>query len=274
VEIVHRFNQDRCFSTASALSFTTLLALVPLIAVLFSTISLFPVAGEWADEVEAFLFENFVPAAGETVRGYLIEFSSQVGKLTAFGLVFLLVSSLMLLATIEDAFNDIWKVSKRRNWFQRLLIYWSVLTLGPILITLSLSMSSALLSMSVFAEQKLVAGFTQLLLQYLPFLFEVCAFMLFYQAIPNLEVRFRDSFIGAIVATILFEIAKFGFALYIINFNSYQLIYGALATIPIFFLWIFLSWLVLLAGALVAATLRDRYNHVEAELSPGQLRSG
>lgn len=260
IQVVNRFNQDRCFSSAAALSFTTLLALVPLVTVIFSMLSLFPVFERWSGAIESFLFENFVPTAGETVRGYLLDFSDKAAKLTAVGLVFLFFSSLLLLSTVEDAFNEIWKIHKGRNWFQRIIVYWSVLTMGPLLIVISLSMSSALLSISIFSNQSIVETFTRGVLRYLPLFFELCAFVLFYQAIPNLEVRFRDSFVGGIVATVLFEATKFGFGFYILNFNSYQRIYGALATIPIFFLWIYLCWLVLLVGALVAAIRRENTN--------------
>ena len=174
------------------------------------------------------------------------------------GLGFLFVSSLMLLSTIEDAFNKIWKVPKGRQWLQRLVIYWAVLTLGPLLIVISLSMTSALLSFSVLSEQALIAGVTQVVWKYLPVLCELIAFVLCYQAIPNVEVRLGDSFKGALAATVLFEISKFGFGFYIFNFDSYQRIYGALAAIPIFFLWIYLCWLVLFIGALVAATCHER----------------
>jgi membrane protein len=258
LEVIRRFSDDHCFSTAASLSYTTLLALVPFATVVFSVLSLFPVSDYWSDTMEEFLFDNFVPAAGDTVRGYIHEFSTQAGKLTAVGLVFLLFSSLSLLATIEDSFNDIWKVTKRRKWFQRLLIYWALLTLGPVLIAVSLSMSSALLSTTFLSSQGLVASFTETLLRYLPIVLELCAFMLFYQAIPNLEVRFSDSFTGALIATILFEITKFGFGFWILNFNSYELIYGALATIPVFFVWVFLCWIVMLVGALISAILLNR----------------
>ena len=183
LELVKRFNDDHCFSTAASLSYTTLLALVPFATVVFSVLSLFPVSEYWSNTMEKFLFDNFVPAAGETVRGYIHEFSTQAGKLTAVGLVFLLFSSLSLLATIEDSFNDIWKVTKGRKWFQRLLIYWALLTLGPVLIAVSLSMSSALLSTTFLSDQGLIASFTETLLRYLPILLELCAFMLFYQSI-------------------------------------------------------------------------------------------
>lgn len=258
VSVLKRFEHDRCFRVAAALAFTTLLALVPLVTVIFSMLSLFPVFEQWSGELEAFLFKNFVPTAGEAVRSYVLEFSNQAGRLTAVGLIFLLVSTLLLLATIEDAFNDIWRVKRGRILFQRLLVYWAVVTLGPLLTAVSLSMSSALLSMTVFSEQSVIAGLTQALLKYLPLLFELGAYILFYKAIPNTEVKFWHALIGGIVATILFELAKLGFAFYILNFKSYQLIYGALATIPIFFIWVYLSWVVMLIGAVVAAELKTR----------------
>ncbi len=261
LDVKRRFLNDHCITIASSLSFTTLLALVPLFTVIVSVLALFPVPQAVADTVEGFLFDNFVPAAGETVQGYLHEFAAQAGKLTAVGLVFLLFSSISLLATIEDAFNEIWKVDKGRDWFHRLLVYWALLTLGPLLIVMSLSMSSALLSLSFLSGQSLVASFTETLLTYLPVLLEFCAFLLFYQSIPNLEVRVADSAIGALTATILFEISKFGFGFWILNFNSYELIYGALASVPIFFIWVYLCWLVMLVGALVAASIRSRRVH-------------
>jgi len=255
VRVVKHFRSDRCLRVASALSFTTLLALVPLVTVIFSMFSLFPVFDKWALEVQSFLFQNFVPAAGETVRQYLAEFSSKAGRLTAVGLVVLLLSALLLLSTIEDAFNDIWRVKKGRAVFLRLLTYWAVITLGPMLMVVSLSMSSTLLSLKVISDQSLIATATGLFLSYMPVLFEFVCYVLFYKAIPNTEVKLRHAVIGALVATLFFELAKYGFALYILNFKSYQLIYGALATIPIFFVWVYVSWIVMLVGAVLAAVL-------------------
>ncbi len=255
VRVFKHFRADRCMRVASALSFTTLLALVPLVTVIFSMLSLFPVFDKWSIELQSFLFQNFVPAAGETVKEYLAQFSSKAGRLTAVGLFILLLSALLLLSTIEDAFNDIWRVKQGRKVFQRLLVYWAVLTLGPMLMVVSLSMSSTLLSLKVISSQSIVASATGFFLRYLPVLFEFGGYVLFYKAIPNTEVKLRHAVIGAIVATILFELAKHGFALYILNFKSYQLIYGALATIPIFFVWVFLSWIVMLVGAVLAAVL-------------------
>jgi len=189
------------------------------------------------------------------VRQYLAEFSSKAGRLTAVGLVVLLLSALLLLSTIEDAFNDIWRVKKGRAVFLRLLTYWAVITLGPMLMVVSLSMSSTLLSLKVISDQSLIATATGLFLSYMPVLFEFVCYVLFYKAIPNTEVKLRHAVIGALVATLFFELAKYGFALYILNFKSYQLIYGALATIPIFFVWVYVSWIVMLVGAVLAAVL-------------------
>lgn len=266
-ELYKRFGDEKCLSVAASLSFTSLLALVPLITVVFSALSLFPVSDQLVESIEDFLFDNFVPAAGEAVQGYLNDFSDKAAGLTAVGLGFLLVSSLMLLFTIEDAFNDIWNVPRGRTIFQRLIVYWAVLTMGPLLIVGSLSMTSAFLSMPLWTEQNLIESFTQSVFKYLPILCEIVAFLLFYQAIPNVELKLKNSLFGAIVATILFETAKYGFGLYILNFNSYQLIYGALATIPIFFIWIYLSWVVLLVGALVAATLHERTEQASTQFN-------
>lgn len=256
-KVLKRFQQDRCFRVASALSFTTVLALVPLVTVVFSMLSLFPVFEKWSGSLEGFIFHNFVPAAGDAVQGYVAEFSSKAGKLTAVGMVLLFLSSLFLLSTIEDAFNDIWRVHKGRQIIQRLMVYWSVISLGPLLIVISLSMSSALLSLTVFSNQSVLADIVHLVLRYLPVLLELIAFMLFYLAIPNKDISVRHALIGSLVATVLFEMAKFGFGFYILNFNSYQLIYGAISTIPIFLLWVYLSWLVLLVGAVLVAELGE-----------------
>lgn len=256
-QVYRHFYEERCLRVAAALSFTTLLAMVPLLAVVVSMLSLFPMFEGWVDTLEAQMFETFVPTAGEVVRDYLDQFTNKAGSLTAVGLVALFFSSIMLLSTIEDAFNDIWRVHTGRTFIYRIMIYWTVITLGPVLIILSLSMSSTLLSATVLSKEWILADATRHLLGYLPVLFELVAYLLFYMAIPNTSVKPGHALIGAVVATILFETAKMGFGYYIVNFPSYQVIYGALATIPIFFVWIYLSWLVMLVGAVITAVLNE-----------------
>lgn len=252
-----RLQQDKCMRVAAALSFTTLLALVPLITVVFSMLSVFPVFEQWTGSFEDFMYRNFVPAAGDIVRENLTRFTQQAGKLTAIGLIVLLLSALFLLATVEDNFNEIWRVQRGRSVFQRLLVYWAVISLGPLLIVASLSVSSYVLSLPFLPDQKTYQGFASHLLPVLPPLLETIAFVLFFMAMPNCAVRFRDALAGGIVAVVLFECAKKGFAIYVLNFRSYEVIYGALATIPIFLVWIYVSWLVVLVGAHVTAVLPD-----------------
>ncbi len=253
-----RLSDGRYFRVASALAFSTLLALVPLLTVAFSTLSLFPVFDQWSGAIEAFLYRNFVPQLGDQVQVYLHEFSANAGGLTVWGLIFLIISTLFLLATIEDSFNDIWQVHEGRPLVQRLLVYWAMLTLGPILISISLSVSSYLFSLSVVSDQAVLVGIKSHLLSSLPFVLELMAFVFFYSVVPYCDVQFRHALVGGIVATILFELAKMAFGLYLINFNSYQRIYGAIAILPVFFIWIYLSWLVVLIGAYVAAIFGNK----------------
>jgi len=253
--IPRRLSQGHYFREASALSFSTVLALVPLLAVVFSALSLFPIFDTWSNAIQEFVYLNFVPQLGEQIRSYIEEFSANTGQLTIWGLVFLLVTALTLLATIEDAFNDIWMVKRGRSLGHRILVYWTMLTLGPILIALSLSLSSYMWSLTTFSgqEHEVVNSLKGSLFAYLPFLLELVAFVLFYFSVPNCTVRFKHALIGGLVAAFLFELAKFGFGQYISHVKSYQLIYGALAILPVFLIWIYLSWLVVLIGAYITA---------------------
>lgn len=253
VALGRRFFADRCLRSASALSFATLLALVPLAMVVFSSLSMFPVFESWGERLQDFIYRNFVPTAGDVIRDHLEQFAGTTGRLTAVGLTALLLSALLLLSTIEEAFNDIWHVHRGRSLVQRVLAYWTVLTLGPLLMGASLSLTSYLLSLSPFSDQA-----DSIFLLVLPFVFEVLAFMLLYLVVPNCTTRLRDALIGGVVAALLFEFTKRGFALFVLSFSSYEVIYGALATIPIFLIWIYLSWIVILVGAEVTVTLSGR----------------
>ena len=253
-----RLSRGHYFREASALSFSTILALVPLLAVVFSALSLFPIFETWSGAIQDFIYRNFLPQLGEQVRQYLEEFSANTGQLTLWGLIFLMVTSLTLLATIEDAFNEIWQVKTGRTIGVRILVYWAMLTLGPILIAASLSMSSYLLSLSILQEPGIANSLKAQLLGFLPFILELSAFVLFYLAVPNCEVRLKHALIGGLVAALLFELAKYGFTQYLLRVTTYQLIYGALAALPVFLIWIYLSWLVVLIGAYITAAFGDQ----------------
>ncbi len=253
-----RLTSGRYFRVASALSFSSILALVPLLTVVFSALSLFPIFTRWSEDIQDFIYRNFVPQLGDQIQASLQEFSANAGQLTLWGLIFLLITTLALLATIEDAFNDIWQVKKGRPFGQRVLVYWAMLTLGPILIAMSLSVSSYLLSMSFIDSQPTISGVKSFLLSGLPFALELLAFVFLYISVPNCEVRFKYALSGGVIAAILFELAKYAFATYLVYFTSYQRIYGALAVLPVFLIWIYLSWLVVLIGAYITAALGAR----------------
>ena len=240
---------------AATLAYATLLAVVPLVTVMFAVLSLFPVFGQWTQLAESFIFAHFVPAAGEVISDYLQQFSAQAGRLTVIGLLTLLVTALLLLATIENALNRIWGVSQGRSAAQRILVYWTLLTLGPIMVVGSLAFSSYLVSSALLGIDRVDNGSRDLLVTMLPALLEFLTFLLIYHVVPNCVTKLVHSIVGALIATVLFETAKVGFTWYVSEFNSFEIVYGAFGVIPIFLVWIYISWLVILIGAGYAARL-------------------
>jgi membrane protein len=253
--IATRVKRSRLPGVASALAFTTVLALVPLLTVVFAILSMFPFFFEWRDEIETFLYSNLVPATGDAVKTYLQEFAGQAGTLTGLGLAALLVTALLLLSTIEDAFNDIWNIQKGRTLSQRLLLYWAMLTLGPVLMVTSLALTTYLGSTVLSRWIPATPGLDTVVLQVLPMFLQGLGFFLMYLIVPSGTVRPKSALGGAMVAIALFEMTKFGFVIFIENFDTYQIIYGAMWSIPVFLLWIYLSWLVTLFGACIAAEM-------------------
>ncbi len=253
--VARRFREDRCTRVAAALSFTTLLALVPLTAVTFAVFSTLPVFKPWMAAVQEFLYGNFVPAAGEVVSKYLQRFAANAGKLTFWGMLFLGVAALMMLTTIERTFNDIWHATRRRRRWRRFLAYGALIILGPILVGLSLSLTSYVVSL--FGRPSALGGFRAFLLGTLAVALEYFAFVLLYRIVPNYSVKLRHALLGALVAVVLFELAKRGFGHFIVSFSTYRKIYGALAALPVLLVWIFLSWTITLLGAIVTAVLPD-----------------
>lgn len=243
---------------AGALSYTTLLALVPLTTVAFAVLSVFPVFELWMTAIQEFIYSNFVPSSGEAVKAYLQQFVANADNLTFWGLMFLVVASLMVMATIERVFNDIWHVPQTRKRLHRYLSYWALLTLGPVFIGLSLTITSSLIALPVFSRSASLGGLQGFLLGTLPVLFEVLMFVLLYTVVPNYRVRLRHALVGSVFAATLFEIAKHIFTVFVVKFSSYKAIYGAIAVLPVFLIWIYLSWTVILLGAVVTAALPER----------------
>lgn len=246
-----RFFEDRCPSSAAALTYAALLALVPLMTISLAILSAFPAFASLRDMAEDFVFQTLVPQVGSVVLNHLQAFATNTGQLTAVGVVGLVITALLLLATIEAAFNNIWRVREDRPLLIRLLSFWAVLTLTPLLFAAGLSLTIELVDRT--GARPTLATFIGLL----PLAFEFVGFLLIYQIIPNRDVRWADSAVGALVAAVLFELSKTIFAAYLTAFPIYQTIYGAVSTIPIFLVWVYVAWSIVLLGAVVAAALPE-----------------
>lgn len=255
--LLRRFNQDRCLQIASSLTFTTLLALVPLVTIMLTLLSAFPVFSGLGDQIHAFLLANMLPdKAGKVVSGYIEQFTGRAGRLTALGTIFLAVTAFLMMFTIEHAFNSIWRVSRPRPVAQRILVYWAALTLGPVLIGASLSITSYLVGASLGLTRETPLAGTAIL-GLVPFVLTWAAFTLLYYVVPNRAVKPRHALAGGLVAAFVFELMKRSFAFYVAQIPTYTLVYGAFAVIPVFLLWIYFSWVVIVIGALITALAPD-----------------
>ena len=245
--IASRFSSDKCLRIAASLSYTSLLALVPMLAISLSILSAFPVFNEARDGIQALIFENFAPNTGEALTDYIQTFIRNTAGLTAIGIVGLAATAVMLLATIEDALNTIFRVEKKRPFVGRLLVFWAVLTMGPLLMGASAQV----------LDQEVASGLTALVRDLVPVILSAAGFAIMYVFMPNRPVKLRHAAAGALVAATMFELLKSGFTSVIIGGGTYSTIYGAMATVPIFLVWMYVSWTVVLFGALLTAALPD-----------------
>ncbi len=256
-ELWRRFYVDDLTGSASSLTYTTLLSLVPLMSVLVTMLSAMPVFEDISQQVQDFIFQNFVPTSGTIIQNYLSGFVEKARGLTVGMSLAVFFTSIMMMMTIEKALNRIWDTRPSRNVLHKVLVYWAVLTMGPLLIGGGLVMSSYLLNTA--------PGLRDLkahLLKFLPLLASTGAFFFMYLVIPNRKVKWRSALTGALVAAVFFEMAKRGFAWYVTTFPGYQKVYGALATIPLFLVWVYVSWIIVLLGGVIAATLEStRWRH-------------
>ncbi|MCK5697145.1 MAG: YihY family inner membrane protein [Gammaproteobacteria bacterium] len=253
--VVQRFIALRCSEIASSLSYTSLLSLVPLLAVIFAAFSSFSVFQELFLEIQHFIFTNFVPSSSELIQEYLNQYVEKASRLTLVGLLGLFVVALMLMRQIDNALNYIWEVSKTKNFVRTFLTYWAVLTLGPILMGISLMLTSYIVSIPIINDTAETIGLRTQMLSTIPIIMTLLAFTITYLIIPNIRVSFLHAFVGGSVATLFFELAKKGFALYISHNTVYSSLYGTLAILPIFLIWIYISWLVTLLGAVTTRSM-------------------
>ncbi len=252
--VVRRFSKDRVLVAAASLSYTSLLAIVPLFAIAFSVMMAFPVFDGMTQQLLSIVLSYTAPHIGGELETYVDRFVSNTSELTTLGVVWLAVTAVMLLSTIETAFNAIWRIEKPRPLAMRLVAYWTTLTLGPLLLGAGLSVSTAF-AMNNFMPLGLDFGVIRnFFLRMLPFLFAVGGFAILYLALPNRRVGVRYALLGALVAGILFEALKAVFGIYLQNAGTFESVYGSLAALPVFLIWMYLVWAVVLFGAIVAAT--------------------
>lgn len=246
--VYQHFLHDRCRQHAMALTYTTLFAVVPMMTVTFALLSAIPSLQHISADVQDFIFRHFIPSSGQVVQQHLENFSRQASHLTAIGVAMLFVTAILMLMTIEKAFNHIWRVRQERKGVISFLRYWAVLSLGPLLLGLGFAISSYVTSLQLFTSAADIVNSLLPGIKLITFLFTTLAFTLFYVAVPNCKVPLKAGFLGGMFAAFLFEAAKLGFGIFVSSFSSYTFVYGAFAALPVFLLWIYLSWCIVLLG--------------------------
>lgn len=248
--LLRRYREDRCSEIAAALVYMSLFALVPLLTVIYAIGSAVPTASNLEQQLESFLFDNLLPEASQEVAGYLSTFSEQAKSLTGAGIVILLVTAVLMLRNVERAFNNIWRNRENRSAVSSFLLYWAVLSLAPVFMGLGVGVQAYL-----FAAADAVAGVDPLgigrgVLSLLPFALSVLGLSALYMAVPNSDVPFRHALLGALFAAIAFALARTAFTAVIAR-SSYALVYGAFAAVPVFLLWLYITWTIVLIGAIL-----------------------
>ncbi|TMH04363.1 MAG: YihY family inner membrane protein [Betaproteobacteria bacterium] len=257
-----RFREDRLGLTASSLTFTTLIALVPLVTVMLAVFTAFPMFSTFQVALQKYFLQSLVPdTIAKPVLGALTQFATKANRLGTVGLVLLVLTALALILTIDRTLNAIWRVRKPRPIAQRVLVYWAAVTLGPLLLGVSLSITSYAISASQGFVGAMPGG-VSLLLGSLEFALLAAAMSGLFHYVPNTYVRWRDALAGGLFVAIGFELAKRGFAWYIASVPTYSTVYGAFATVPIFLIWIYLGWVIVLLGAVIAAYAPSLQMHV------------
>lgn len=262
--VLLNFHKDNCFRSAAILTYTSLLSLVPLITVAFALISVLPAFETVERTLHDLILRNFIPSASQLLIEYIDNFHKKATGLTATGVVSLLFTSILTLATIDRSLNAIWHTQKPRKFFNGLLIYWAVLTLGPLLLALSFVLSVQFMQWPLINQNFVGWSLHKLLTAGTPFLFSIFSFTLLYILVPKRTVRFHSALTGGLFAALIFSLAKELFSLYVRYIHTYETLYGAFSAIPLFLIWLFLFWSLVLLGAEITYAL-DYSDDVEKD---------
>ena len=242
--LARNYVADGCQSSAAALTYQTLFAVVPLLTITFTVLSAFQALSGVGDTLQSFVFDNVVPEAVSVVQGYLYEFSEQARSLSMPSLIVVAVTAFLMMFTIEKSFNEIWRIQEPRRGFQRILMYWAILTLGPVFMGIGIIITSYLLSLPLISDVTVTSG----LLGVVPIFLNTMLFSMMYVAVPNCVVPLRHGLIGGLVVAVLFELVKRLFGTVMAQ-TDFQVIYGTYAAVPLFLIWLYMSWTIVLFGA-------------------------
>jgi len=252
--LLKRAKQDNIKVPAGYLAYVTLLSLVPFLAIVFDILSAFPVFNHFQKMLEQHIYANFLPSSGQLIKSHIDGFIANTKKMTMMGVVSLVVIALLLISAIDESINRIWRNTKKRNVVYAFALYWTILSLGPILAGSSIALSSYIVAT---VEKHDILSVSEHALAVLPFIFTWLAFTGVYSIIPRQKVSIRYALIGGFITSLLFSLGTKVFSLYLVHFPTQQIIYGTLAILPILFLWVYFNWYIILTGAIVTATLQE-----------------
>lgn len=254
--LTRRAQNDTIFRVAASLSYTSLIAIVPLFAIGLAIFSAFPVFDGVKEQVQEFLLRNFVPTIEQEVSQYFAEFINATAQLTTIGVIGIAITAILMLSTIENSLNFIFKVNRPRRLTTKITLYWTVITLGPLLLGTAFSLRGYLYTLHKLMPEDLVS--TQLLISNLiPPLITMMVLLFVYVLVPNKKIKINNALIGSLVAVILFAFLRKGFGWFMLKTATYKTLYGALATLPVFLIWMYLAWAVVIFGAVVTAALEE-----------------
>ena len=252
--VMKRAQNDTVLRVASSLSYTSLIALVPVLAIALAIFSAFPVFNEVRQQVQDMIIQNLMPDAGEDIKLYFAQFINATAKLTTIGVVGIALTAILLLSTIENSFNFIFKVTRPRRFTTKITLYWTIITLGPLLLGTAFSLKGYAAFNDVLhtvPELQVIMG------SILPFLLTWLVLTGVYIFVPNKKVDFLNAGAGAFVAMCLFWVLRFGFSMFMVKNNTYKTLYGAVAAVPLTLVWMYLYWAAVIFGAVVTAALEE-----------------
>ena len=252
--VMKRAQNDTVLRVASSLSYTSLIALVPVLAIALAIFSAFPVFNEVRQQVQDMIIQNLMPDTGQDIKLYFAQLINATAKLTTIGVVCIALTAILLLSTIENSFNFIFKVTRPRRFTTKITLYWTIITLGPLLLGTAFSLKGYAAFNDVLhtvPELQVIMG------SILPFLLTWLVLTGVYVFVPNKKVDFLNAGAGAFVAMCLFWVLRFGFSMFVVKNNTYKTLYGAVAAVPLTLVWMYLYWAAVIFGAVVTAALEE-----------------